>query len=83
MSDAPALIREGSGETCEVEHAKSGNYGPRGRHWCAFVQSMPEATKRSPFYFRTTASEKKGLQNCKPLFCLVAGTGFEPVTFGL
>ena len=29
------------------------------------------------------ARNKNGLHRCKPLMCLVAGTGFEPVTFGL
>jgi hypothetical protein len=28
-------------------------------------------------------SIKKGLHSCKPLIFLVAGRGFEPLTFGL
>jgi hypothetical protein len=38
---------------------------------CEIVEGKPEGPKT------------KGLHRGRPLLCLVAGTGFEPVTFGL
>ncbi len=47
------------------------------------MQYVPELTWQDWAVPYKGKSIKKGLHHCKPLTSLVAGRGFEPLTFGL
>ena len=60
--------------------------GPRGNGRIAATVSLCRSVYGKAYTAPTwhpDLTNKNGLPEGKPLYCLVAGTGFEPVTFGL
>jgi hypothetical protein len=64
-------------------HSKANYNTPPGAEFVVFGALKRPCKTYTVLTWRIAPTNKNGLPESKPLICLVAGTGFEPVTFGL